>query len=270
VLVEQATYYGELGTDIYMARIRSLSNPPIVEALMDFVFLDASIDEAGLNSVAHAIKGEGWDLQPIRTIEAEIGGSEIDEEGEPGFRVTSRAFEGFVVRRSDGHVIFQLRADRVTVSHVGSYRQWEDLQADAARIMEAHTSVSGATHIKRLAARFINRVRFPSQDPQAFLSMLSRPPTSPEGVSGSYIEDFLSRKVLKGLPDGITANVSIGTTAPESGDEIKTLVVDVDVFKSCNLPAKIDALSNDLLAIRDVKNRLFFGSLQESALEAYT
>jgi uncharacterized protein (TIGR04255 family) len=75
--------------------------------------------------------------------------------------------------------------------------------------------------------------------------------------------------LLSGLGDAAFANYTVGTVAPNAGETNKALLVDIDVFKDCELPPDLPTLLDQLREFREIKNDLFFGTVTEKALESY-
>lgn len=249
-----------------MAQVRPLSKPPIQEALIDLVLSGDAVSKDRLQELSTKVLPGGWQEGQIDSVEAEFNSG---SSGEMLLLTRPKQFEGFTQRSPDEHRVFQIRPNRLTASHVRSYDSWERLEADAALLLEGFTAQFGPRRIVRMAARFINRIRLPDCDGRGLAALLTRPPLPPEGVETVDLSDFLSQQVLRGLPSGLTANVGIGTSGPLAGEDFTSLVVDVDVFKDCDEDATFQAVDGQLAEIRGVKNALFFGSLQEKALEPY-
>jgi len=248
-----------------VAKIQHLQKPPIREALIDLQFADADIGSDQLESVANALLNAGCTKKELFATEAEFG-----PDGEVGgqglvLRRQISAFDGYAIVNASESVILQVRSDRVTASHIGAYDRWEDLVADADRALQAHAAVSRAQRIKRVAARFINHVPVPTGAGDDLANLLTAPPIHPIEVGPCMRREFASRQVLEHVEGGLTAILAVATAQTPEGE--RALVIDVDVFKMGESPAIMERLRPDLDAIRLVKNRLFFGSLTEDALE---
>src|SRR5688572_8447916 len=118
-----------------MAAIRRLSNPPIVEALLDFRFnvpegvgqkqidilkrdLEIALPKSELRHTFQAT----FNLQPKRTDAGAV----------------ERTVEGVVLRSNDDRKAVIVKRNGLTVSHVRSYQAWEDLVGDAQHIFSRY------------------------------------------------------------------------------------------------------------------------------------
>jgi uncharacterized protein (TIGR04255 family) len=125
-----------------------------------------------------------------------------------------------------------------------------------------------AEGISRISVRFINRLQLPGPTLD-FDDYLCAGPKLPEGQSS--LSAFTTSVVI---PDATTQTTSIlrqvfepNSAAPPDKIEV---IVDIDVVRESQLEAEDDAgLREALRDMRTVKNRLFFGSLTEKAVELF-
>lgn len=247
-----------------MAQVRHLRNPPIQEAVIDIKTDVALCDQMLLDKIAESLKAPGWRKKTLTTHEAKFS-LDGDESG-----ATLRAdFAGYVLEEPNGAVIIQVRKDGVTVSHVRQYAEWDDLEADAEKAFNTFLSFVHPKKLTRVAARYINRIPFPSQDFDDFGQLMMIHPQVPDSLSGAKITDFLHQQVIKEIEGGFTANLTIATIKPLPGENVSSLLVDVDVFKECTIEASFDVAKLYLRQIRDRKNDIFFGIVTEQALEKF-
>ena len=112
-----------------MAEIRTLAHPPIVEALLDVQFaVSKQISDDALEAFVSSRVPAGWNKQRIGSFQATFGRADLD--GELEVAKTTNTFEGFMVRDEALSRVLQYRRNRLTVSHTGAYKSWENLQAE--------------------------------------------------------------------------------------------------------------------------------------------
>lgn len=252
-----------------MATARQLSKPPIQEAVIDFQLAGAQIEREGLEQIILDLNRSDWTRKAISSFEATFGPTNAEQVNEFGLTESKSSFEGFALQDPDDRIFFQFRPDRVTVSHVKEYVSWDDLVAEAEQALTAYISIAKPTAIIRIAARYINRLRLPSNGFSSFEEILTRPPAAPiEGAFGK-VTDFMHRDVIRNIEGGLIATVTIATVLPSPGEQARALLIDADVFKTCQTNPSFADVAEDLNRIREVKNRLFFGSILDSALEPY-
>lgn len=254
-----------------MTQARRLRHPPIQEAVIDFHLAGATkVGRDALEEVAKAMTAEGWRSSVLNRFEAAIGPFNADlQVSDVGLKNLSAAFDGYMVQDAKGEVIYQLRAERVTVSHVRKYTQWEDLVSDATRCLEMYVKLSKASTIHRMGTRYINRIQMPEMGFDAFGEFLEVAPRRLGDLQSGIVKDFLVQQVVKEIQGEWNANISIGTAAPIVGETANSIVIDVDVYKTCDIVADSKTLIRDLSAAREIKNQVFFGLITDRALEAY-
>lgn len=244
-----------------MARARPLKRPPIQEAVMQFQFSGAELSRQSLERLAAGYEARGWKRTDVSSREVRIDAS--------GSSSDSATFAGFLLTAPGESELVQLRSDSVAAS-TRSYLEWEALVASARDGFDLYARDFAFSSVVRLSTRFINRVP-PIPKLTEFEQILERPPLTVEAAPGAEVSDFLRRHVVTNLEGGFTALLTIGTVARNRDEptEGKALVIDIDVYKECNLPLSFEALEPELTKLRSVKNTLFFGSLKEDVISEF-
>lgn len=252
-----------------MARVRRLAKPPISEAVIDLIFKGSQADRSQLEELASALLPNGWKKNQLASVQATFNRVEIDGQKSWDLSKSAAEFEGFALGDPAQTKIIQLRPNRLTVSHLKAYTCWEDLEADAQWVCAQFIEKLAPTQIIRVASRFINRLPLPSDDFTAFEDLLERPPARPHKLSTGAVTDFAHQDVIRGIEDGFTAKLMIGTVAPLAGELSNSIVIDTDVFKEQEITATFESALPALGVIHRIKNQLFFESVTERALEPY-
>lgn len=246
-----------------MAEIRSLRHPPILEALIDFRF---NVPEGVGFDALDKLRSELAQSFPIREEQHQLEfalATGTEAKVPPQARDT---IVGYVLKSADKKKAIMLRRNGCSASHVGGYSSWEALEADAADLLEKFVRQTRAEAVTRVAARFINHIKL-AQGLIDLDELLSHGPKVPDGVRDQL---FLYQSLLGVVDDrtGLRAVMRQGLVEDASGTT-PTIVIDSDVYKEATFEPAYGALSETLSAIRDLKNRIFFGSLQEKVLEAF-
>lgn len=115
--------------------------------------------------------------------------------------------------------------------------------------------------IVRVASRFINRIPLPPGESfeKTFATTFALAPDLPQAVAG-----FLLRVVIPFEQEQVMAIVTQSLDA--GGTEC---IFDLDVFAEQPEGFSQDEAWNKLESLREVKNRLFFGSLTPAALDQF-
>ena len=242
-----------------MARIRDLAEPPIQEAVIDFLFDCTPLPEDKVRELALRLRlGPDWITDDLRQIKSTL------DLKDPSNSIHSNTFDGVLAKSADERALVQVRGDRITVSNVWSYRTWEDLQEFGFKCVGEFAKDAGPRSIKRLATRFINAL--PLAGP--FSEVLAHPPES--AIVGGEVTEFFDRKLLRFGSSALVASFSIGTsTTPLAfgGEPKRALIIDVDAYMEGAFPCDEQSLSKVLSELRNAKNRIFFGALTDDALE---
>ena len=248
-----------------MTEARALRNPPIQEAVIHFGFAGVDLKAQELKQLAALYEADGWEAQELHTFQATLRHS---SKSEPEIS-TEGGFLGYLLTSPNGFDLVQLRGAQASGS-TKKYSSWEDLTAHARIVFERYVELARPTAVSTLSARFINRIP-PYAGLEAFEDILTRPPVALDDLPGATISDFLRRHVVTGLEGGYTAVLTIGTVEPDKDEDVKgkALVIDTDVRKTCEIEPKFDELANDLVMLRGIKNKLFFGSLKDEIVEKF-
>ena len=247
-----------------MAEYRQLAHPPLREALIDLHIMDelpASFVEgiagkplAGFEAAIPMWRGRF-------TFQIQVG---IDQPAPLG--TTGSADERYGLRyvTPDGSKVAQFRRDGATFSVLRDYANWEKARAEARTLWTQYCDWGSPKEVSRLAVRYINVLELPGgMDLDLYLAAGPRIPQElPQALNG-----FLHRVVIPFSADGTTAIVTQALEAP-SGASVP-IVLDIDVVYNCKLKAGSPAVWSELDRLREIKNRIFFSSLTEKAMEPY-
>lgn len=251
-----------------MADARHLKNAPILEAVLEFHFADAELDRPSLERLTQRFVDHGWKRQEINSFEATLGPIE------PASAVSvasNFAFQGFVVHDSDKKHFAQFHSSRVSASNAGAYETWEALEEQARPAFQAFVEAANPRAVNRISTRFINRLP-PYTEFTQYGQVLERPPLPLEGLAGANVSDFLRRHVLENIEGIFSANLTLGTVAPNVGEivgAIKPFILDIDVFAPVELTPSFEVVRVELSKLRRIKNELFFGSLKNALVEKF-
>lgn len=169
--------------------------------------------------------------------------------------------DGIILHSADEKWVAQFRLDGFTFSRLHPYTNWDELRAKAAELWVRYQAAAQPAKIVRVATRFINRIPLPPGESfeRTFSTTFSLSPELPQAVAG-----FLLRVVIPFEQEQATAIVT--QSLEGTGTEC---LFDLDVFAE-----QAEGFSNDqawerLESLREVKNKLFFGSLTLEALEGF-
>jgi uncharacterized protein (TIGR04255 family) len=248
-----------------MARIRHLSNAPIVEALVD---LKVHVpDRTTVEALEQALAKQAFGYQIKGPIFRGNFGMAINLQESPQAKplVSETTRLGMRLHSDDEKYVAQFTTEGFTFSRLAPYESWELLITEARRVWGIYQSCVSPTRVHRAGTRFINNLRLPMKTGDRFKMYLkglpSMPPEYPQTIS-SFLQRFVVHE------EGATAFI---TQALERfpADPPVPVFLDIDVFRETDFDPNDAEVWSFLGQLRNLKNRFFFGAIEEAAAELY-
>jgi uncharacterized protein (TIGR04255 family) len=242
-----------------MTAPRELRTAPITEALVDLRAVPTRpLDRAAFGD---AVRAKYPRMRVAHTIKA---GITFDGAAKPPVATATAADEGlhgFQYFSGDGLAIAQFRVDGFTFNRLRPYIGGDDLLAEALRLWNIYVAVASPAGVSRVALRFINHLPFP---PDRVADFLESPPVPAEGA-GRVVQGFLNRIQSHDPEEGLTAIRTIASApASVTGGGV---IVDIDASRQADSQVEEAELRPVLERLRVLKNRVFFGSITDRAVE---
>lgn len=164
--------------------------------------------------------------------------------------------------------IAQFNRDGFVFSRLRPYDRWDQFHGEAIRLWNIHRDLAQPVGIQRLGLRFINRIELPSDGPRPD-DYLHMPAEVLKGIPLSRA-GFFHRDML-GVPGHPYVVTIVRTVQPiqDAGSKRFALLLDIDVFTTEPFEIREDLLMQRLAEMRWLKNKAFFGSITEQALESF-
>jgi uncharacterized protein (TIGR04255 family) len=227
---------------------------PITEALID---IQASVpQDISLDS----LRAFNETLQRFSTVhtQTEWAGQFKVDGADSSTMTTRHGVRGFLFVSDDEKNVVQARRDGFTFSRLYPYEGWDALRDEAKELWKRYVAVSGATGVRRLAVRYINRLPMPSE--QVVLGeWLNLHPRLPAGLGP--MADFLLRVVLPHPENHAYQAIVTQGTAPPEDDRGPGIMFDIDVFAAFELGSDDPQVWSILEDLRQYKNDVFFGTI---------
>jgi uncharacterized protein (TIGR04255 family) len=175
------------------------------------------------------------------------------------------SFSGFECRSADNLQFVRFLRDSFLFGRLHPYSEWESFSQEALRLFEIHRELANPTEIHRIGVRFINQLPLEIEGLD-FDDYLVAGPREPRGFKvpfgGFFHNDLLA------IP-GHDYAVKITRTVNPSpqGTTTATLILDIDVFTAKPISANSPTLPVKLAEMRWLKNKAFFGSITEKAIQ---
>jgi len=236
----------------------SLTKAPIVESLIDIrVERSAGATIAGIKAACDELAAEFPSRLEMHTVVAQF---HVSPDASAS-TLTTGDVPGIMLRSIDEKWVVQFRLDGFTVSRLQPYGNWIELKEKASALWAKYAAAARPTKVVRVASRFVNRVQLPIGESfeKTFLTNFVIGPSLPQSVAG-----YLLRVVI---PFEEQDAIAIVTQALEgNGNEC---ILDLDTFSEQPQGIAENEMWGKLDQLREVKNRLFFGSFTEAALERF-
>jgi len=223
------------------AKERLLKHAPITEAVID-LHVQARVEF-------------GAYVEPLRAAFGESFDSVEEQPAERGRR-------GLIFPASPTTEAVQVSENGFAFSKLHPYTSWEDVRDSARRYWEIYRRVVDIETIDRVGVRFINQ--FHLRHDQNLSDYLTVVPQVPETVAPEQVADTLSRLTIRDDKMGISAQVFYVCKPDETG---VTVIIDTDAATRGRFDA--EDIWASLEQLREVKNRIFFGSITETAAQEF-
>lgn len=241
-----------------------LPRAPIVEGLIDIQAKPRQgISLNDLVAFGDRIKSSYPTVKDLREIKAQIPIGQ-DSTVSPAVAAT---LVGYRFERQSPPFVVHARVEELLVSRLKPYDTWDNLLAEAKSLWREYCEICKPEVITRIATRYINRIELPMEKLD-FDDYLAAPPLIPKGLPQT-IEHFLTRIVVPDKESGAHVAISQVLDAPNPQTRTIPVLIDIDVYKETDLPVGSDELWIFLGKMRDLKNKAFFDSVRDKALELF-
>jgi uncharacterized protein (TIGR04255 family) len=241
-----------------------LPRAPIMEAVVDWrVKLPATLDISKLKQAGESLGPKYHFAHEERHFQFGIKNIAPGTEAELSTRELGT--RGYRFHSEDDLEIAILSRDGFSFSRMKPYTKWETVFSEAERLWSVYRSVCQPEEVSRIAVRYINRILFPL--PIDFGKYLAAPPAVPSGAP-PVIASLLSRLVLQDPPTGILTNVTqVIEGVPEEGG--LPFILDIDAYIVKSMQPDANEVTSRFSALREMKNRVFFATLTNAAIDMF-
>lgn len=236
-----------------------LSKASIVEAALDIrVVPSVKWDDAALQN---ELKQRLPDFPKVETLrEARV---QIVPPGQPG----KAAFEdvgcvGLKLHSNDNLHIAQFNKGGFVFSRLKPYADWGKFSQEALRLWAIYCELLKPTEVRRIGLRFINRIAI-KRETVELLDYYKYPPESLKDLNWP-LAGYLHHDVMR-VPE-TSYSVNLIKTIQNVPGEIG-LILDIDVFMQAQFKYDELRIIECLEEMRWIKNKIFFNSITEKALE---
>lgn len=241
---------------------KTYSSPPITEAVIEIIF-DSELKPKDFEKITKKLKMNYPNLQHQNTtvinVEANSIGSNLIIGNQPGIKLST----------NDEADILILAHQKLAVARLAPYQGWDYLFDKMLSSWKAWKYVAGIKPINRIGVRYINRIDIPIDDQgkienQDYLNIYPHLPKSIDKPMFNY----LNQVTLPTFNEFWNARIT-STAIPSPRVKHISLLLDIDVFRTNDIPIKEEDFLNCLSEVRDVKNHLFEECITHKARELF-
>lgn len=245
-----------------MAEEFHLKNAPITEAVIDF----------------RVQVSQNFNLELFKEAEFRVGYGKAEDIRSYQFAITQNPDEppktaesdlgliGYRFNSQDGKHVVQFRKDGFTFSRLRPYINWLSVRTEVERLYKIYFEISAPAEASRVAVRYINRLPIPRNDVGDFSAFLAAKLPIPNcGIQ--TITGFLTQ--IQIAEENPKTTASITQYVQEDGSDAVPVILDIDVFEVGNFKATPAEILGRLAPLRERKNRYFYASLTDKAIELF-
>lgn len=234
-------------------RRKNYKKPPAIEAVIEVRFANP-LNSRQLEKLVSNQKSR-FTIQHIQDVQIKIS---LDDES--GLKSeTKNILVGYkLINKLDTSIIIQIKSDAVSFSRLPPYEGWTNLISEFRKYHAWYTK-NNFKKLSRIGVRFINRIDIPRLDGKIelkdYIRIYPNTPKSKFPDLGNF-----SVQTTSALDDNRILIVNVYSAEDPPLLNHGSLIFDIDVVQSSNLPGNNDELYAALDEIRQQKN-FFFESL---------
>lgn len=239
------------------------SKAPITEAVIDLrVELPSKITVDDLVKVHH---GEEAAYPTIEHMHTTMGKMMLSLQDGASASASTKHI-GFLMRSAEGKKIHQARINGFSMSQLAPYPCWNDFCTETRRLWDIYRSFAEPSKLVRVAVRYINRIDIPLplNDFGDYLRTVPQvSPDLPQGLSGYFMQLLMPLEDIKS--DAVVIETII---EPESPNTV-SIVLDIDIFRTVDLPSEEDDIWALIKQLRSAKNKVFEACITDKSRELF-
>jgi uncharacterized protein (TIGR04255 family) len=173
---------------------------------------------------------------------------------------------GFLFTSKDQKYVYQARLDGFSVSRMAPYESWEPFRNEARRLWNVYQQAIKPVLVERIALRYINRLDLPG--PRVELKdYLCTSPEIARGLPQSLDGFFMNLQIpVQDIRSRLLVNETI---IQPSNPEIVSVILDIDLFRTEDLPQEDEGIWHLLETLRLRKDEFFEACITDRARELF-
>lgn len=251
--------------------IERLTNPPIVEATIERRF--ARTDKVTLQQLQDFANLEAGAYPTQEPLYAGAIQRRIADTSPPQTALALQT--GFRLRNINDSRIVLASLDRIAVTVKAPYPSWETLEEHAKHVFQSFDQKIGHGPLVRAGMRYVNRIDIPIKeelDLDEYLATMPRLPKHeeiPDAIEGFETVVVIPFRQIEPKGPVIIRQLLYPPETAQDGTRRLPLILDIDAYCEDGNGLASSDIWSVMHALRKRKNRVFFSSVTERALEPY-
>lgn len=247
-----------------MTEIPHYPNAPIVEAIFDIqVTLSEAFTQDEFAERAKRIVGEGYPICGNLGFQS----IEFKQEADALNVRTNADWVGCEFKNSSQNQVVRIRKDGISFHRLRPYTSYDELIAEVQALWKGFLAQLPLKAITKLSLRFVNKINLPTGTKIGDLSEYVKVVPHVALPSEADIQNLLSRVHIKEKSTGNNAHVSFSSI--QKDENLLGILLDIEAWNDRGSSAESDEIWDRFSSLRDLKNRLFTGSLEDQCLSLF-
>jgi uncharacterized protein (TIGR04255 family) len=240
-----------------MSRDHHYEHAPIAEAIIELrAELPAGSGLAQIEGIYERISGE-YPEKKARKLAT--GSFEVGEHVSASARTEQT---GYFFESADKKQIARAQLTGFALSRLAPYGSWEPFRDETRRLWGIYCEAARPLKVTRLAVRTINRIDIPGARVELKDYFRTYPEISPE--LPQFMDGFFMQLQVP-FPDSPVLAIINQTIIPPPTDGVVSVVLDIDVFCSENVPQNDAGIWEVFENLHECKNRTFEACITDAA-----
>jgi len=243
----------------------NLANPPIVEAVIDIdCELPSTVNLESLEAPAKECFGGEYPKPKTRHRFEH----EFSLDGEPTQKSISKNIHSFMFLREDEKQLVQVRPQGFSFNRLEPYEGLSSYLAEIERTWFQFVAIANPKSVTSIRLRYINKIQIQFQDGRVeleeYLKLGPRLPDEERLTFGSFLNQYVAVEKTTGH------EVKAILTSQKAEGDCLPIIFDITVASSESVaPNEWHEIRRVVDSLRDLKNSVFFNSLEDKCLELF-
>lgn len=248
-------------------RILDYACPPITEAIIE-IRLDNTIDQKNLRKIANRLKKNHYpNLQQVDNIDLNI---EQNPEG-VGVKINPQPqLTNYRLTSDDQADIVVISPKSLAIGRLAPYLGWDSFYDRVNSVLKIWRSIVKTQSICRVGVRYINRIDIPLDESgkienEDYLNFYPKDCIFLEIPMNNYLI-----QITKATSNPLWFATITSTQHPPALIRTISLLLDIDVFRTQEIPLNDDDLRSIIAEARELKNEIFMQCITRKAEELFS